>query len=125
MRAVRRSTAERAAAPTRERWAVEREAGDVARLDIPAHASREREFEIFCSFAVAHPGDGVAHHALRVLVDGAQEWSRRVATDPGARDTLEVRLRRSVPIGRPLRLTAIAAVERARPLRLSISAEED
>jgi hypothetical protein len=108
-----------------EHWAVETDRDDVARLDIPPHASRERSFEIWCSFRVAHPGTGNASHALRVLVDGAQEWSRRVPTDPGGRDALDVRLRRVVPAGQPLRLTAIGAVDRAVPLGLSISAEED
>ncbi|MEO7337670.1 MAG: hypothetical protein ABIV63_13915 [Caldimonas sp.] len=112
-------------APARERWSVRNERSDVARLDIPAHASRERHFEVFCSLLVGHPGSGEAHHALRVLVDGAQEWSRRVATDAGGRDTLDVRFRRSVPEGRALRLTAIASLERAIPLALSISAEEE
>ena len=109
----------------RERWAVETDRDDVARLDIPPHATRERSFEIWCSFRVAHPGTGDASHALRVLVDGAQEWSRRVPTDPGGRDALDLRFRRTVPAGRPLRLTAIGAVDRAVPLGLSISAEED
>ena len=109
----------------RERWAVETDRDGVARLDIPPHASRERSFEIYCSLRVAHPGSGAAAHALRVLVDGAQEWSRRVPTDAGGRDTLDVRFRRVVPAGRPLRLSAIADVDRAIPLGLSISAEEE
>ena len=109
----------------RERWAVETDRDGVARLDIPPHASRERSFEIYCSLRVAHPGSGAAAHALRVLVDGAQEWSRRVPTDAGGRDSLDVRFRRIVPVGQPLRLTAIAEVERAIPLGLSVSAEED
>jgi hypothetical protein len=109
----------------RERWSVESRSGDVARLDIPAHASRERSFEIFCSFVVAHPGSGVARHGLRVLVDGAQQWARRVETDAGGRDTLDLRFRRDVAVGRPLRLTAIAEVDRALPLALSISADEE
>lgn len=109
----------------RERWAVETDRDDVARLDIPPHSSRERSFEISCSLRVAHPGSGSAWHALRVLVDGAQEWSRRVPTDAGGRDTLDVRFRRIVPAGRPLRLSAIADVDRAIPLGLSISAEEE
>lgn len=128
--AAQRPARRRGAAPERgrierEHWSVETPRGDVARLDIPAHAQRERRFEIYCSLSVTHPGNGVAHHALRVLVDGAQEWSRRVATDAGGRDTLDLRFRREVPIGRALRLTAIAEVDRAVPLLLSISAEED
>ena len=107
-----------------EHWSVE--ARDlVARLDIPPHATRERRFEVYCSFRVAHPGAGAASHALRVLVDGAHEWSRQVPTDAGGRDSLDVRFRRTVPVGQPLRLTAIAEVDRALPLGLSISADED
>ena len=108
-----------------ERWSVESARDLVARLDIPPHATRERRFEVYCSFRVAHPGTGSASHALRVLVDGAHEWSRRVPTDAGGRDSLDVRFRRTVPVGQPLRLTAIAEVDGALPLGLSISADED
>ena len=108
-----------------ERWSVETARDGVARLDIPPHATRERRFEVYCSFRVAHPGAGAASHALRVLVDGAHEWSRRVPTDAGGRDSLDVRFRRTVPVGQPLRLTAIAEVDGALPLGLSISADED
>jgi hypothetical protein len=51
-----------------------------------------------------------------VLVDGAHEWSRQVPTDAGGRDSLDVRFRRTVPVGQPLRLTAIAEVDGALPL---------
>ena len=112
-------------ASTRERWSVEARDGEVAHLDIPADAGRERNFEIFCSFAVMHRDAGDAWHGLRVLVDGAHEWARRVPTDTGARDTLDLRFRRAVPPGRALRVSAIGEVEGAAPLSLSISAEED
>ena len=111
-------------ATRREHWSVA-VAGESARLDIPADAHRERRFEIYCCFSVAHPGSGEAWHALRVLVDGRQEWARRISTDAGARDTLELRLRRTVPAGRALRLAALGATERTRPIRLSIDAEEE
>ena len=107
-----------------EHWSVAA-LGDAARLDIPADARRERRFEIYCCFTVVHPGTGEAWHALRVLVDGRQEWARRIPTDPGGRDTLELRLHRSVPAGRALRLAALGSTERARPVRLSIDAEEE
>ena len=110
-------------ASRREHWSVA-VSGDAARLDIPADAQRERRFEIYCCFAVAHPGSGDAWHSLRVLVDGRQEWARRLRTDPGAGDTLELRLHRTVPAGRALRLAAHGATERARALRISIDAEE-
>ena len=108
-----------------ERWSVESPGSGVVQLDIPADASRERSFEVYCSLAVRRRDGESATHALRVLVDGAQEWSRRVPTHDGAVDTLDVRLRRTVPVGRPLRISAIGEVEGATVLRLSIAAEED
>lgn len=125
MASKRRPAGDGAGSFRREHWSAEAPPGDVAQLDIPADASRERSFEVYCSFAVAHPGAGEAWHGLRVLVNGAQEWSRRIATDPGGRDTLDLRFRREVPVGRPLRLTAIGEVGRALPLGLSVSAEEE
>jgi len=108
-----------------ERWSVDARGGDVVHLDIPADAERERRFEIFCSFVVRHRHAGNATHALRVLVDGAHEWSRRVPTDPGPRDSLDLRFHRRVPVGRALRVTALGEVDGATALDLSISAEED
>lgn len=124
----RRSPAARGAPPAphaAERWSVESRGAGVARLDIPADASRERTFEIYCSLAVRRRDGAAATHALRVLVDGAQEWSRRVPTHDGAADTLDVRLRRTVPVGRPLRIGATGEADGAVVLRLSIAAEED
>lgn len=114
-----------AAAP--EHWAVDAGEHDVARLDIPPHAVRERDFEIFCSLTVKPQGGGGgdAWHELRVLVDGALAWSRRVSTQPGGRDSLDVRLRRQVPAGQPLRLTAVAQTQRATRLGLVITADEE
>jgi hypothetical protein len=119
-----RSAAAASGSAPHERWSVTVE-GDAARLDVPADAQRERRFEVYCCFTVAHPGGGAASHALRVLVDGQQEWARRIATDAGGRDTLDVRFRRSVPPGRALRLQALGSTEGARPLRLSIEVEEE
>src|SRR6218665_4159642 len=94
-----------------ERWSADAGAGDVARLDIPPDAHRDRTFEIACSFVVAYRGDDVsAWHELRVLANGAQEWQRRVPTHPGGRDSLDMRFRRTVPLGEPLRLGAPRAV---------------
>src|SRR4051794_34188599 len=89
-----------------EHWSAASRDDDVVHLDIPAHASRERCFEVFCSFVVTPHAAGAGTHGLRVLVDGAQEWARRVPTHPGGRDSLDFRFRRTVPIGRPLRITA-------------------
>ena len=107
-----------------EHWRAEVRGQDLAQLDIPAHASRERTFELFCSFVVTSRDEG-AFHGLRVLVDGAQHWTRRVSTAPGPSDSLEVRLRRTVAVGAPLRITAIGSTVGAVPIRLSISADED
>jgi len=107
-----------------ERWSVDAGSADVARLDIPGHAERERRFEVSCSFLVAYAG-GEAWHELRLLVNGVHEWSRRVPTHEGAHDSLDFRLRRSVPVGEPLRLTATTAVKGARRIGLRLSAEEE
>jgi len=108
-----------------ERWSADAGTGDVCRLDVPADAQRERRFEIACRMVVAHPGTGAARHALAVWVNGAREWTREVETHPGGDDTLDVRFVRTVPPGQALRLLARAGVQRARRLRLSISAEEE
>ncbi|WP_235581908.1 hypothetical protein [Rhizobacter sp. Root29] len=108
-----------------EHWSEDAGDHDAAQLDIPPHATRERRFEIFCSFEVANPlGGDDAAHALRVLVDGAQAWTRRVATHAGS-DSLDVRLRRVVPVGEPLRVTARTEVQGVRRVRLKITADEE
>lgn len=111
----------------REHWSVDAGARDVATLDIPADAHRERVFEIDCRFVVRALGDGrSATHALRVLVDGAQEWARRADTaNPGATDSLEYRFRRRVPSGQPLRLVATTEVQGAQRLVLLLEAQEE
>lgn len=108
-----------------ERWAADAGAGDVAQLEIPADSGRNRTFEIACSFEVRHLGVGSgAWHELKVLVDGALQWSRRVPTQPGAGDSLDVRFRRTVPSGQPLRLVASGQVHHAVRQRLVITADE-
>ena len=78
-----------------EHWSASAGTRDVARLDIPPDAHRDRTFEVFVSLAVHNraerPG---ATHALRVLVNGALEWQRTVPTHPGPGDTLDLRLKR-------------------------------
>ena len=109
-----------------ERWSASAGARDVARLDIPADAQRERTFEIFCRLVVSNKaGRTDATHAMRVLVDGALEWSRSMPTHADGEDSLDLRLRRSVPVGRPLRLTATCELRGAQRVSLSISAEEE
>jgi len=113
------------AAKAPERWSADAGEGDVCRLDIPADAVRERRFEVACLFVVAHPGAGTARHGLAVAVDGAREWSREIETHDGATDTLDVRFRRTVPAGRALRIVATGSVQRARRVRLTVSADEE
>lgn len=110
--------------PRPERWEIDAGTGDVAHLDIPADAVRDRDFEVSCSFVVAHQGGEDASHALRVLVDGRQQWSRDVPTHPGAQDSLDVSFRRSVPAGVPMRITAIGSARGASRVRLQVVAEE-
>jgi hypothetical protein len=114
----------RALAGSPEHWSAESRRGDVAQLDIPADAERERRFEIFCTFVVRRRDEGDASHSLRILVDGAHEWSRRVKTHDGT-DSLDLRFRRTVAVGKPLRITALGEVDGAVAVRLSITAEED
>ena len=98
----------------------------MARLDIPADGLRERTFEIYCRLVVSNrAGRTDATHAMRVLVDGALEWSRRVPTQIDGHDSLDLRLRRTVPVGRPLRLTAQCELHGAVRVSLSISADEE
>ena len=111
--------------PRPEHWSVDVGAREVARLDIPADAHRERTFELFFALVVRNRSaiEG-ATHGLRVLVNGALEWSRCVPTHPGAGDTLDLRLQRTVPAGQPLRLTATSEVHAAVRMRLTITADE-
>ena len=108
-----------------EHWSADAGPRDVARLDIPPDAQRDRTFEIFVSLAVANrSGRDGATHGLKVLVNGALEWQRSVPTHAGPGDTLDLRLRRSVPRGHALRLTAIGEVVGAVRVKLSITADE-
>lgn len=109
-----------------ERWSADAGNRDVARLDIPADALRERRFEIFCRFVVSNRGGRAdATHGLRVLVNGALEWSRSVATHADDTDSLDLRFHRSVPVGQALRVVATGDVRFAQRASLTISAEEE
>ncbi len=107
-----------------ERWLAD--AGDraIARLDVPPHASREREFEIDVHFVVRAGAGAQPLHGLRVLVNGSQEWARRVPIAGGGEDSLEWRQRRRVPVGEALRIQAQTEVQHALRMRLRISAVE-
>ena len=109
-----------------ERWSAESGHRDVVKLDIPADARRERRFEIYVRLQVTNKaGRADATHGLKVWVDGALEWERSAATHPDGPDSLELRLRRSVPVGRPLRISATCALRACTRTALTISAEED
>lgn len=109
-----------------EHWSAEAGSRDVVKLDIPADAQRERAFEIFVRLVVANKaGRADATHAMKVLVDGALEWSRAAPTSADGSDSLDLRLRRVVPVGRPLRLSASCDLRGAQRVSLSISADED
>jgi len=109
-----------------EHWSADSGHRDVARLDIPADAQRERRFEIFSRLVVSNKaGRTDATHGLRVLVNGALEWARTVPTQVDGNDSLDLRLRRSAPVGRPLRVSATCELRGAQRVSLTISAEED
>ena len=109
-----------------EHWSADSGHRDVARLDIPADAFRERSFEIFCRLVVANKtGRTDATHGLRVWVDGAVEWARNVPTPADGPDSLELRLRRVVSVGRPLRITAAGELRGCVRVSLGISADEE
>ena len=109
-----------------EHWSADAGLRDVVQLDIPADAHRERNFEIFCRLVVANKAARTdATHGMRVLVNGALEWMRTVPTPGGDNDSLDLRLRRTVPVGRPLRLTATSELRGALRVSLTISAEEE
>jgi hypothetical protein len=108
-----------------EKWSADSGERDVVRLDIPADALHERTFEIFVHLVVSNRAarDG-ATHALRVMVDGALEWQRSVPTHADG-DALDLRLRRVVPAGRPLRLNATCELKGSQRVSLSITADEE
>ena len=109
-----------------EHWVADSGSRDVAKLDIPADAHRERHFEIFCHLVVSNrAGRSDATHGMRVLVNGALEWTRTLPTHTDGNDSLDLRLRRSVPVGRPLRVSATCELRGAQRVSLRITAEED
>ena len=109
-----------------ERWSANSGHRDVVRLDIPADALNERCFEIFCRLVVSNrAGRSDALHGMRVLIDGALEWSRSVPTQIDGNDSLDLRLRRTAPVGRALRIVATCELRGAQRVSLSIDAEEE
>ncbi|WP_298235479.1 hypothetical protein [uncultured Azohydromonas sp.] len=109
----------------RERWSLDAGSGDVARLDIPADAQRERHFEIDSRFVVRRRADAdEAWLELRVSVDGALRWSRRVDSAEGS-DSLDYRFSVRLPAGRPLRLLATTVVQGVQRVSLVLEAWEE
>jgi hypothetical protein len=109
-----------------EHWSADSGHRDVAKLDIPADAQRERRFEVFCHLVVSNKaGRTDATHGMRVLVNGALEWVRSVPTQADGTDSLDLRLRRTVPVGQPLRVTATCELRGSQRVSLTISADED
>ena len=108
-----------------ERWRIDAGDAAIAKLDIPAHLRRERDFEIAVALTVRAPEGADAWHELRIYADGELQWSRRIATQsPGAFDGLEFRFRRRIAVGQSLRLLAQADGGAVQRLRLVIEAEE-
>jgi hypothetical protein len=126
MASSRTSPPRAAADDAAERWAVDAGAADVAMLDIPASARHERVFDIDVRFVVRVPDPAAgAWHALSVDLDGARQWSRRLASaNPGQTDSLDYHCRRSVGVGQALRVRAAAQAGGAARLQLLIEAEE-
>lgn len=109
-----------------EQWAVDAGPGDVAQLQIPPDARRDRHFEVFCSQRVkAFAEADEAWHRLKVLVNGRLHWTRQLDTHRGDADSLDYRFRYTVPVGESLRVVATSQVHQARRVGLSITAEED
>ncbi|KPF51295.1 hypothetical protein IP87_18320 [beta proteobacterium AAP121] len=114
--------------PAPERWALKAGDAATATLLIPADLKRERRFEIACAITVAVPEAPVGPAPwlqMTVLADGAQQWQRRLpAQNPGEFDGLDFRFSRSVPVGRPLRVTVAVAGQGVRRRTLHIEADE-
>ena len=118
-----------AAAPPGDRpehWRVDAGSDDVATLHIPPSAQRERVFELDLRFIVRAPSDiKGAWHEMNVDLNGAREWSRRIAAhSPGQPDSLDYHCRCIVPVGQALRVRAVTKVRGSIRTRLLIEAEE-
>jgi hypothetical protein len=114
--------------PEPERWALKAGDATTATLLIPADLKRERHFEIACAITVAVPEEPAGPAPwlqMTVLADGAQQWQRRLpAQNPGEFDGLDLRFSRSVPVGKPLRVTVSVAGQGVRRRTLHIEADE-
>src|SRR5438552_13546297 len=108
-----------------ERWVVDAGPVDVATLDIPASAQRDRVFEIDVRFVVRAPASAKgAWHAMSVDLNGVRQWSRRIDTHPDQTDSLDYHCRRELGVGQALRVRAVTQVGGATRVRLAIEAEE-
>jgi hypothetical protein len=109
-----------------ERWVVDAGPADVATLDIPASAQRDRVLEIDVRFVVRAPASAKgAWHAMSVDLNGVRQWSRRIDThNPDQTDSLDYHCRRELGAGQALRVRAVTQVGGAMRVRLAIEAEE-
>jgi hypothetical protein len=83
----------------RTRTLVDAGTVDVAVLDVPASAQRDRVFDISVHFVVHAPAPlAGAWHEMTVELNGRRQWSRQLDTNnPGETDTLDYHCRRDVP----------------------------
>jgi len=109
-----------------ERWSLEAGAADVAVLDVPPSAQRDRAFKIHVHFVVRAPVPlAGAWHEMDVELNGLRQWSRRVDThNPGETDSLDYHCRREVPAGQALRVRVTTRVHGVFRARLNLEAEE-
>jgi hypothetical protein len=110
----------------REHWSIDAGTADVAVLDVPASAQRDRVFDVSVHFIVRAPAPlAGAWHEMTVELNGQRQWSRRLNThNPGETDTLDYHCRHEVPTGQSLRMRVTTRVQGAVRTRLTIEAEE-
>ena len=103
---------------------------------MPPDARRERRFEVACAMTVrlrvdadaivsAQAETEGAWHEMTVHVNGAKQWSRRIATrNPGHWDGLDYRFTATVPLGQALRVKVQVATRGAQRRSLLVEADE-
>lgn len=108
-----------------ERWRADAGSADVATLDIPPSTGGTTTLDIDVRFVVTAPEAG-GWHELRVELDGAAQWSRRVPTQClGQSDSLDYHCRVDGPAGKGLRVRGRTKVGGGcRRLQLTIEVEQ-
>jgi len=109
------------------RWAAALASAD---SDTAAGASTDSAGNVFIAGDTSGALDGAAQgrgdaFVARYSPEGALEWTRRVEVAPNGEDSLDLRLRRSVPVGRPLRLVVQSKVHGVQRRALTISADQE